>query len=57
MREPAYYQRFGFQPATLWQLENEYGAGDEFMAIELVPDSLHGISGFVRYGEEFRAFS
>ncbi|MEO2049236.1 MAG: N-acetyltransferase [Pirellulales bacterium] len=55
--EPAYYQRFGFRPATRWQLENEYGAGDEFMAIELVPDSLHGISGLVRFGEEFRDLS
>jgi putative acetyltransferase len=55
--EPAYYQRFGFQPATKWQLENEYGAGDEFMVIELVPKSLDGISGLVRFGEEFRSFS
>lgn len=55
--EPAYYQRFGFQPATHWHLTNEYGAADEFMAIELVPNSLQGVSGFVRFGEEFRNLS
>ncbi len=51
--EPAYYMRFGFRSAAQWKLENEYGAGDEFMAIELVPDALASIQGLVRYAPEF----
>lgn len=38
--EPAYYTRFGFVPATRFGLQNEYGAGDEFMALELQSGSL-----------------
>jgi putative acetyltransferase len=55
--EPGYYQRFGFRPATEWGLLNEYGAGDEFMALELRPGGLSGASGLVLFGNEFRPFS
>ena len=51
---PDYYQRFGFQPASNWGLQNEYGAGDAFMALPLTSGSLGTVRGVVRYGEEFR---
>jgi len=54
---PTYYPRFGFTPASAFSLENEYGAGDEFMVIELTPKCLAGHSGLVQYGDEFRALA
>lgn len=54
---PEYYRRFGFAPAAKSKLENEYGAGDEFMVIELRRHCLSGITGLIRYGEEFQALS
>ena len=55
--DPEYYQRFGFVPASSFGLDNEYGAQDEFMVLELKKDCLSGVAGLVRYGEEFRAVS
>mgnify|MGYP002624295400 CR=1 FL=1 len=55
--EPAYYQRFGFQPAAASGIENEYGAHDEFMVLELHPGALTRCSGLVRYCEEFAELS
>lgn len=49
--EPAYYGRFGFEPASRWSLTNTFGAGDEFMARELHPGALR--PGLVRYAPEF----
>jgi putative acetyltransferase len=48
---PEYYQRFGFRSADLFGLENEYGAGEEFMALELKTGSI--TPGLVRYAPEF----
>ena len=48
---PEYYQRFGFKNASLFRLENEYGAGDAFMALELKNGSI--TAGLVRYAPEF----
>jgi putative acetyltransferase len=48
---PEYYRRFGFRRADLFGLENEYGAGDEFMALELKTGSI--TPGLVRYASEF----
>ena len=48
---PEYYQRFGFRNASLFRLENEYGAGDAFMALELKNGSI--TAGLVRYAPEF----
>lgn len=50
--EPDYYTPFGFQPATNFGLDNEYGVGDEFMALELTPGTLSG--GTVRYCRQFQ---
>ena len=49
--EPRYYRRFGFRPT---HLGNEYGVGDEFMALDLEPHATAALHGVVRYGLEFR---
>jgi putative acetyltransferase len=51
--EPTYYQRFGFKRARSYNLDNEYGADEEFMVLELQSGSLNGLRGVVRYGPEF----
>ncbi len=51
--EPAYYSRFGFRPASEFGLDNEYGAADEFMAIELSTGCLGDVQGLVKYCEAF----
>ena len=48
---PEYYHRFGFRNADLFKLENEYGAGEAFMALALKEGSI--TAGLVRYGPEF----
>lgn len=53
--EPHYYRRFGFRRARSAGLDNEYGADEEFMLLELQPDALRGVHGTVRYGTEFAA--
>lgn len=51
---PAYYRRFGFQPASNFGIQSIYGAPDEaFMALELDPGSLRHASGQVRYHAAF----
>ena len=37
---PEYYHLFGFKNAALFGLENEYGAGEAFMALELKTGSI-----------------
>ena len=49
--EPEYYHRFGFRRADLFGLENEYGASEAFMALELKIASI--LPGLVRYESEF----
>ncbi|MCE9556705.1 MAG: N-acetyltransferase [Planctomycetes bacterium] len=51
--EQAYYTRFGFVPGSNFGLQNEYGVGDEFMALELQFGSLPQPAGLVRYAPEF----
>jgi len=53
--EPAYYGRFGFVPGTRFGLQNQYSAGDAFMALELNAGSLQALAGMVRYAPEFAA--
>ena len=43
--------RFGFRSAELFGLENEYGASEEFMALELKTGSI--TPGLARYASEF----
>jgi len=48
-----YYRRFGFSRASDVGLDNEYGATDAFMVMELRSGALQGVGGLVRYAEEF----
>ncbi len=52
---PEYYHRFGFQTASAFGLQNEYGVDEEFMVLNLSGRELPG--GLVRYMEEFGMFS
>ncbi|MFT3894649.1 MAG: N-acetyltransferase [Anaerolineales bacterium] len=51
---PEYYGRFGFQKASQFDLQNEYGVDDEFMTIAF---SSNGACGLVQYAPEFSMFS
>ena len=51
--DPKYYPRFGFKNASLFGLQNEYGADDAFMAMELQPEALNSISGLAKYTSAF----
>lgn len=55
MGEPAYYSRFGFRPASEFGLFDEYGGGQAFQVIELIPGALPVGAGLVRYAPEFAA--
>lgn len=51
---PGFYPRFGFSPASGFGLGCEYDVSDEtFMAMELTPGFLRGVSGTVRYHPAF----
>ena len=51
---PEYYPRFGFSAALARNLRSAYSdLGDAWMALELTPGALAGISGVVRYHEAF----
>jgi putative acetyltransferase len=51
--DPAYYSRFGFRPASLFGLSDEFQGGPAFQALELVLGELPVGSGLVRYSSEF----
>jgi putative acetyltransferase len=51
---PEFYPRFGFSAALAQKLASPY-AGPAFMALELVPGSLAGERGLVRYPGAFGA--
>lgn len=52
---PNYYPRFGFSPKLAAPLQSEY-ASEAFMALELVPGALEGVTGEVKYPAPFHAF-
>ena len=55
---PDYYPRFGFGPARARGLECAWPVPDEvFMVRELVPGTLAGVRGTVRYAPAFDAVS
>jgi len=55
---PEFYPRFGFTPASRFGITCPYPAPDEaFLAVELVPGALQGLSGLVQYRPEFGRFS
>jgi putative acetyltransferase len=49
-----YYQRFGFEKASNFDIRNEYGVDHEFMVIHF---SERRASGLVQYASEFGMFS
>jgi putative acetyltransferase len=51
---PKYYMRFGFEKASLFGLQNEYGVDDEFMVIKF---KALPAGGLVKYTPEFASFS
>ena len=52
---PKYYQRFGFEKASKFGIQNEYEVDDEFMFMRL--SERGGPDGLVKYAAEFSAFS
>ena len=49
---PTYYPRFGFRRAIDFGIDNQFGAKDAFMILELVPRCLPR-AGMARYAPEF----
>ena len=51
---PAYYPRFGFVTSSRFGIDSEYDVPeDAFMAMELKPESLEGMTGRVKYHAAF----
>lgn len=51
---PEYYPKFGFKKASLWGIKAPFEVPDEaFMALELIENALHEVSGFVEYPSTF----
>jgi predicted N-acetyltransferase YhbS len=49
-----YYPRFGFKPASHWNITCPFPSPDEaFMALELLPHVLDGVDGVVEYAPAF----
>ncbi|MDZ5608519.1 N-acetyltransferase [Bacillus pseudomycoides] len=49
-----YYPKFGFKPASLWNIRAPFEVPDEvFMAMELTDHALRDIQGIVQYSEAF----
>jgi putative acetyltransferase len=46
---PAFYPRFGFSAALAEPLASPWGGGEAWMALELVPGALRGVTGKVVY--------
>jgi len=53
---PRYYGRFGFLPASDWNLRDEFEGGDAFQALETVRGAIPSGGGVVRYAPEFGVF-
>jgi putative acetyltransferase len=53
---PAYYGRFGFEPAARHGLRDAWGGGEAFQVLALLPGALPAGGGLVRYAPEFAAF-
>ncbi len=49
-----YYPRFGFKPASNWNIKSPFPVPDgAFMAIELIPNALIKVNGIVIYPKEY----
>jgi predicted N-acetyltransferase YhbS len=50
----SYYPKFGFKPASLWNIQSPFEVPDEvFMALELTHHSLEKVQGVVHYSKAF----
>ena len=50
----AYYPRFGFQPASSWNIRAPFEVADEvFMGLELQKGALENVNGMVHYAKAF----
>jgi putative acetyltransferase len=54
---PHFYPRFGFSSELASALASPFGGGDSWMALELVPGALAGVTGRVVYAPPFGAFT
>jgi len=56
---PAYYPRFGFEPASHFGISSQWTGlpDDVFMALILDQESMNGVAGVVRYRPEFGSLS
>ena len=52
-----YYPRFGFAPASRWNLTGDYGGGDAFQFLPLTATASEIRGGHIRYAPEFGDFS
>ncbi len=52
---PEFYPKFGFSADLAKPLQNPFGAGEAWMAIELTPNALRGVEGRVQYPPPFGA--
>jgi putative acetyltransferase len=52
---PEFYPRFGFSAKRADRLKSPF-PGPAFMAVELVPNALEGVTGEVRYPQPFEGF-
>jgi putative acetyltransferase len=50
---PNFYPRFGFSPKLAERLASPFPGGEAFMALELVPGALGGVTGTVQYPPPF----
>ncbi|PED06194.1 GNAT family N-acetyltransferase [Bacillus pseudomycoides] len=49
-----YYPKFGFKPASIWNICAPFEVPDEvFMAMELTENALQNLQGIVQYSEAF----
>jgi putative acetyltransferase len=55
---PDYYPRFGFTSAKGQALKSPYSElGEAYMALELVPGALEGVTGTITYADAFAALA
>ena len=50
---PHFYPRFGFSSKLAAHLDSPFSKGESFMAVELVPGALDGVTGRVQYASPF----
>jgi putative acetyltransferase len=48
-----YYPRFGFAPASRWNLSGDYGSHDAFQFLPLAAAAAASTGGHIRYASEF----